>query len=544
MFLVSLLATAATMPLAAQFGNVQGLAVNHDASVIYFTAPLRLRGSGHPSLFNTYRFDGSFRLIASSEPRSYAAFTSISDDGAVEASNFSRPCEGLAATVTSCSNPDRFRAVVKPRGGASMPASSHARVDRSGRFAVIGAPYLAATVAPDPRHELARVDLQTGVSTPLGGHAPGNSRHWITSDGSVLVQEPYAYRWTLVSLSGQRTAMGPSGSDPVLAYDGTYLLYLDGSGDLRMRLRDGSDRLFQQSASLPSIAADSRRILFIRAVQGVRQAFYTGPDQTTPRQITSEPEGISESAISGDGNWAVAATENGRLIKLNLRTGERTQLLDRNYRAVAYSFSRATSSFDPAVLTPGSVHRLEGLPGGGPSPLEIFVGSHRAPILSQTAQEILFQTPWEAEPAPASDVSIRWGDPLWESADLVTLCRACPSLVTAPIHEDFHGFVTQADRAQPGELIHFYATGLGPVSPPIATGEAPISGTPHTVAAGCTATTDAAEIVEVLFAGLAPPYVGYYVVTLRVPSATSGEFRLRLQCGGSEEQALGIVPVR
>lgn len=410
------------LPLAGQFGNVQGLAVNQDASSIYFTAPLRLRGVGHPPLFNTYLYDGSFRLIASSEARSYAAFTSISDDGAVEASNFSRPCEGLAATVTNCSNPDRFRAVVKLPGGTMMPASSHARVDRSGRYAVIGAPYLAATVAPDPRHELARVDLRTGVSTPLGGHAPGNSRHWIASDGSVLVREPYADRWTLVSLSGERTAMGPSGSEPVLAYDGTYLLYQDGSGDLRMRLRDGSDRFFQQSASRPSIAADSRRMLFIRAVQGVPQVFYTGPDQPTPRQITYEPDGISESVISGDGNWAAAATESGRLIKLSLRTGERMQLLDRNYRAIAYSFSRVTSGFDPAVLTPGSAHRLEGLPSGGPGPIEIFAGGHRAPILRQSAQEILFQTPWEAEPAPASDVTLRWGDALWESADLVTLC--------------------------------------------------------------------------------------------------------------------------
>lgn len=40
-------------------------------------------------------------------------------------------------------------------------------------------------------------------------------------------------------------------------------------------------------------------------------------------------------------------------------------------------------------------------------------------------------------------------------------------------HQDFHGVVTRADPAAPGEIVHAYMTGLGQVQPSPTTGSAP-----------------------------------------------------------------------
>ena len=74
-------------------------------------------------------------------------------------------------------------------------------------------------------------------------------------------------------------------------------------------------------------------------------------------------------------------------------------------------------------------------------------------------------------------------------------------------HQDFHGLVTVADPAVPGEVLHFYTTGLGPVSPTIATGQpTPVNSlfvvsTPPSCSFTWRAT---ATPVTLLFAGLAP----------------------------------------
>jgi uncharacterized protein (TIGR03437 family) len=85
------------------------------------------------------------------------------------------------------------------------------------------------------------------------------------------------------------------------------------------------------------------------------------------------------------------------------------------------------------------------------------------------------------------------------------------------IHQGFDRQVTPGDRARPGEVVHLYMSGLGPVTPvqvdnTPATAPPPTINTPLTCAFG--------DIpARVLFAGLSVDLVGVYQVELEVPRA-------------------------
>lgn len=90
-------------------------------------------------------------------------------------------------------------------------------------------------------------------------------------------------------------------------------------------------------------------------------------------------------------------------------------------------------------------------------------------------------------------------------------------------HQDFRSFVTPSSPSQPGEIIHFYMSGLGPVTNPLATGQkTPTSGPLHKAIypphCEVPLTGFVAVDVPVRFAGLAPGYVGLYQMDLQVPT--------------------------
>ncbi len=84
--------------------------------------------------------------------------------------------------------------------------------------------------------------------------------------------------------------------------------------------------------------------------------------------------------------------------------------------------------------------------------------------------------------------------------------------------------------AQVGDTLFLYATGLGPVTPPVATGAA---------ATGVTNTNTAPTVLvggvsaKVTFSGLAPLFPGVYQVNFVIPSVPSGSsVPLQIQMGG------------
>src|SRR5262245_58840721 len=108
-------------------------------------------------------------------------------------------------------------------------------------------------------------------------------------------------------------------------------------------------------------------------------------------------------------------------------------------------------------------------------------------MVSASAENWTYKIPWEVLPSPqfpAFPTTLHGASSPFESVAQLDLETAAPvfertgmpmdgqrDIVVA--HQDFHGLVTRADPAIPGEIVHAYMTGLGEVQPTPATGSAP-----------------------------------------------------------------------
>jgi uncharacterized protein (TIGR03437 family) len=99
----------------------------------------------------------------------------------------------------------------------------------------------------------------------------------------------------------------------------------------------------------------------------------------------------------------------------------------------------------------------------------------------------------------------------------------------AAVHEDFTALVTRENPARAGEMLHLYMTGLGPVVPAVKTGEAAPANPPSAAVTPLVCDLDGIP-ADVLFAGLAPGFVGYYQVSLRLPIHLPGGVDMTLSC--------------
>jgi uncharacterized protein (TIGR03437 family) len=173
---------------------------------------------------------------------------------------------------------------------------------------------------------------------------------------------------------------------------------------------------------------------------------------------------------------------------------------------------------------------------------EDFSSAGGAPILERSANRIVFQVPWEV-PLSENAVTIpEGGNPYFDdSAQLplqvfvpepIVLAPVKPVTNTQPIaiHSDWGSLVTDENPAAPGETVHVYLTGGGPVNPPVGTGlPAPLKPlspitTPVYVSVG------EQQPLNVLYFGLAPGLIGVWQMDVTLPSVWSQAF-LSMQIG-------------
>lgn len=155
--------------------------------------------------------------------------------------------------------------------------------------------------------------------------------------------------------------------------------------------------------------------------------------------------------------------------------------------------------------------------------VRVLVNGREAPLYavakSGESEQVNFQVPFETALAPAT-VRVIAGAETVELADVpVTMTRPGVFLAnSAPIivrHVD-NTLVTPERPLVAGELVYFYATGLGP------TGNQPETGAPASVTVlspvlALPVVTLGGRECELLFAGLAPGLVGVYQINIRVP---------------------------
>ena len=207
---------------------------------------------------------------------------------------------------------------------------------------------------------------------------------------------------------------------------------------------------------------------------------FTAGSTTVIAQILASSRNL---AISGDGKSAWVHRADGKLVRVAIDTLQATEVPGRH----------AWISQHEGAPVPGSYHHLYG--GGfavdataGPpaTSLSISQGYLRT-ARSANAGELDVQIPWQVLPSPqfpAFPMTLHSSSSPFESLVQLDLEAAAPTFerTGAPMdgqrdivvaHQDFHGVVTRADPATPGEIVHAYMTGLGEVQPTPQTGSAP-----------------------------------------------------------------------
>jgi uncharacterized protein (TIGR03437 family) len=290
-----------------------------------------------------------------------------------------------------------------------------------------------------------------------------------------------------------------------------------------------------------SISNDGSVVLYLAAPGPSQpvQAFVSRPDGSGRRQLTSAPDGITEAVLSGLGNLAYAVTGAGRLLSVDVAGGNAREIIPRTplINGILGIYTIAAPGSLIWIKDTGLSETAQWSTGALPQSLggaQVKIGGELQHLLLVSPNEIRQQIPFDA-PTGAQTVEILPSASPFEQAYQVGLSAASPHFLRwgtevepavpgnfqeVMAHGDFSGLVTQASPAKPGELIHFYMTGLGAVAPPVAVGQ-PAPANPPTRAIApliCTNLAESpAESVDVRLAGLAPGFFGIYQVSIRVP---------------------------
>lgn len=198
---------------------------------------------------------------------------------------------------------------------------------------------------------------------------------------------------------------------------------------------------------------------------------------------------------------------------------------------------------DPSLVSGADWTRRGAAPGSllsilGRRVVAARVGALDVPILAASDTESQIQVPFEAS-GTALSLALRdsgsaerynLGVPLDTASPAIFLDRdGTPLLLDA----DTGVMLDAINAARPGSRVQILATGLGEVEPDWPTGLAAPLENPPEVVAGVRVFVDRVP-VEVTKATLAPGYIGFYVVEIRIPDiVNAGPAELVLEAGGN-----------
>ena len=190
----------------------------------------------------------------------------------------------------------------------------------------------------------------------------------------------------------------------------------------------------------------------------------------------------------------------------------------------------------------GSDGRLVTTLGGA----SVTINGIPAPLFYSTPTQLGIQIPFEAAGPTSATIQVTVGERT-SAEQTIPLDPFAPGIFTASedgrgaaavLHEDGATPVSASNAARRGEIVVLYATGLGAVTPTLATGE-PSTGNETVTPALVTIDDLPAEVV---FSGAAPGFVGLYQINVRIPSnARIGpDVPLVLSIGGKQSNSVTI----
>ena len=582
--------------LACRPAMAQGfsqLATNHDGSVLYFSSPLRMKGTDqylHPKIFTWDSVNGIqlYEQRASDVLFPLPVFgflgtqffslvaPDVSSDGSTVALTGIRFCNISNICV---SDVEEYQSTIY-RTGQAIVAPGSGSLSRNGRFALLRS---SISGLPVPS-KIQLLDLQTGQQTQYQGAwlQPGLT-HEIADDGTVVLQSFSGG----VSL-GQNGQLQAIFSDnvvrPMINDAGTMVFFESSAGSSAPQLSvysvatGLSTALATDIPNMPgflaSITDDGSVIAFLYGPR--RQAYVIHSDGTGLRPITDFNEPVAEIELCGDGSVAFAVTASNRIVRIDIASGQSTDIVPvtpytnvpsangflnsfvQGYRFQVNRGAVATitgSGFSANTETPDPPYPLS-LDG-----VELHVNGSAIPIASVSPGAVGYPAPWDLPDAPV-DVEV-WAAS-GDASPFVPGFEVAPAppstFVTQPpgpffviaAHQDFSSLLSPMSPAQPGEIIHVYAKDLGPVAP------APFSGLPAPLSPlsvlvppiSCSLNADAEpnamDEAGILFAGLAPELLNVFQIDVQLPASFPGN-PSRLVCHIGDPAAgyfiAGLFPV-
>lgn len=176
----------------------------------------------------------------------------------------------------------------------------------------------------------------------------------------------------------------------------------------------------------------------------------------------------------------------------------------------------------------------------------VTINNIPAPMFYSTLGQLGVQIPFEVAGQTSATIQVTVAGQTSVSRT-INLDAVAPGIFTANqqgtgiaavLHEDGVTPVTAQNPARPNEVVVFFATGLGALTPALATG-APSVGNQTVTAA--TVTIDGVQ-AEVQFSGAAPGFVGLNQINLRIPPNTraASNIPVVLTVGGKQSNPVTI----
>jgi len=536
------------------FGQFNELATTADGSVVFFSTWYRRSGSGEPFQGRIFTSGPSGTRLYAERPRViipgsplvtnyyWLSAPEVSSDGRIVGFTArrdclsGRQCIGVETTETT---------ITGIPGVSELTVRGRVRFSASGRYALR---YPTVAIGGDPGGLL---DLRTGQSA--GGIAPlgelADVARPLADDGSIVTTVNGVLKLIRGGLSEALTDAGHESAREatidtagrVVVYTGRWVFPKSAFSRIRViELPNGVPRTLIEGIGdsyQPVLSNDGRGVLFLSTsvfgspgMMGPPQAYMIRIGGEQLRRVTNDASGIRTAILSGDGRFVYAVTMSGRLLHVDLASGQESELIPRTLFALM-----------PNPLVAGSPAEVTGVgytgADGVPEPVRVRLAGKEAPVLSSTPGRLIYQVPWElaeqrvefeletalppspfeAPPQPA-DVFVSARGPRFAELSEEYGTHEGYRFLKA-VSGDFNRLITPDNPVRPGSIINAYVTGLGPVSPAVPTGEpAPAEGplSRFVQPLDCVAGSDSYP-VPVLFAGLAPGQVGLYQLQFELP---------------------------
>jgi uncharacterized protein (TIGR03437 family) len=538
----------ALLLMAPAFGQFSGLATTNDGSKLYFSSLLQIVGSTNENSYEKiFYYDGAnFHLFAQRSPSDtnfyHLEAPYVSGNGAVTGYQAISACMGIDASCDELS--PTVTTLFYP--GSLFPSTLGygCTLSKNAQYA------LCQTGAPGPAALVILVNMATGASTQLSDSCLLSSQNQVASNGTAL-QVISGHLNGLVSASGQTTSLFyDSNACPLISDDGSTIV----ASNVAINVATGVQTPLSVSVQPLSISNDGSLML---GYTPTLQLMIVRTDGSGSMQLTSELYGIQTATLSGDGSTVYAVTSVGALWKIATATGTVTQLA-----GPTTQITSQTGSF-----VPGSQVRLQGaglsesivVSSGFPltavlGGVQVTLNGQAVPLLSVSPEQIVFQVPWETPLGPATlAVQLPGVTPQFAQSPPFqpTIEAIAPWVLSGPYHQDFSAPISLMYPAQADEIVQFYLSGLGPVTPPIADG-IPAPASPLSVlSTPLTLISDATQPpCRIYYQGLAPGLVGIYQLAIQLPTKINAvntsplnptsSFYLILEYGGAQTTSLTI----